>query len=74
MPLPTHWNATFATEAEREEAFAAMGFRAYGEKTFYTHVAHGFDDDGRKTITFARRTLGDRLTWQFAEQFMLEAA
>ncbi len=65
------YDLEFNDGAEASEYLAALSFTALPGKPLYSHAAHGYDDDGRAIVTFARKCysqLGNPVRWQFAEQ------
>jgi hypothetical protein len=65
------YDLEFTSSTEADAYLSALSFSRLPAKALYTHSAHGFDDDGRKIVTFGRQCFsqaGEPARWQFAEQ------
>ena len=65
------YDLEFQTADEATEYLTALSFSRLPGKPFYSHASHGYDDDGRKIVTFARKCYSAHdqpICWQFAEQ------
>ena len=64
------FSLTFTTQAEAEEFFGALSYGRLPVRFQETRAAHGYDDDGRKIVTFARRNLAQDVgvAYTFVEQ------
>ena len=61
------YELTFPTFTDATDYFSALSFRRLPVRCATTLAAHGYDDDGRAIITFARQHLANRLTYTFTE-------
>lgn len=62
------YELTFPTSTDASDYFFALSFRRLPVRGATTLAAHGYDDDGRAIITFARQHLANRLAYTFTEQ------
>ena len=66
----TNYTLEFDSDAEAKDYLDAVHFERFPGPAGYSHVVHGYDDDGTPTITFARRMCseaGESVTWYFVE-------
>lgn len=62
------YELTFPTTADAADYFSALSFRRLPVKGAVTLSAAGYNDDGLRTITFARQHLANHLTYTFNEK------
>lgn len=70
MAQATHTELEFANGADLDSFLSGLDYVKLPGRPFYSHVARGFDDYGRPTVTFARRCyseIGQPIRLQLAE-------